>query len=400
MAQIIGRQSTAQLISQTRLVRLVDQELAELEPKLAPLITFTQKMRKWKEVDSPRLEWFEHEYVTHWITNSSTAVTSPGTTEFVVTDATGVVAGDVLLVPQAAGSSASPELLLVKDVNLGTSKLTVQRAFAGSTARTIPADCGIAVLGQAFAEGSAVATAKANPPVAKISYTQIFQKTRNFTKTQIASKAYASGGNERKRQQNEMLNEFKIAMNRQFLFGKASEDLSGTTPLRTTMGLNSVISTNVFDAGGMLTHKAFQHFAQMSFRYPFNGKTKLLLACPTVAAAIHMWGNSHLQLRPMEKVFGVDITRIQTAFGQWLMVTDQTLEDGVAGQPGFGGWAFSIDVDNLEVNYLKGRNAKLSENVVKNGDDAEIDQVLGEIGLKIKLEKTHAKMYNVTDYEA
>jgi hypothetical protein len=402
MAQVIGARSTNQTITETRLVRNVDTEMGLLEPNVAPLVTFVSNMKgkTGKPVDTPRVEWFEDDFVARWGVNSGAAVAqNAGSTTITVTDGTQFVKGDILIVPQAATSSTAPEQIRV--VSVSGDVLTVVRNVGTAGLVTIAADASLAILGQAHEEGDTPVSAKTTAPVAKISYTEIFKKYVYLTRTQLASNTYASGGNERKRLQDKALKEFKIAMNRQFLFGKASESLTGGPnglPVRTTMGLNSVISTNVYDASGVLTRKGFEAFARMAFRY--GKQTKMLLASSIIISAIHEWGNSFLQLKPMEKIFGVNVTRVMTGHGEWFLVKDVLLEDGIAGKNGFGGWAFSVDIDNVEQVPLKNGVPKLSENVIRDGRDGEVDEIKGEVALKVKLEKTHAKLYDVTDYSS
>jgi hypothetical protein len=124
------------------------------------------------------------------------------------------------------------------------------------------------------------------------------------------------------------------------------------------------------------------------------------LAAPIIISAIHSWGNAKLQLKPMEKIYGVNIQRVMTGHGEWLLARDWLLENGVTN--GFGGWAFSIDLDNVDLKYLsdngENRNFQVHEDVIKDGRDAYVDECLAEVGICIKHEKKHAKLYNVSAY--
>lgn len=399
MANQIGLRTTNQPITETRIVRQVDKEMAELEPNLAPLFTFTTKMGgKTKPCKSPRVEWFEKELLGRWAQNGATTVNAnASSTTITVTDGTLFVANDLGLIVQAGSVSTAPEMFRVTGVS--GNALTVVRNLGSTGLRQLDADAAILILGQAHPENGSVVDAKIKAPVAKISYTEIFKKFLSYSETQLQTEQYASGGSERKRLQNDLMKEMKISMNQQFMFGVASEDLTGDSsgnPVRTTMGFNSVVTTNVYDAGGIFTRKGLEAFSRMAFRYS-PGKKKLLLAAPLIVSAFHDWGNSFLQLKPMENVLGVDITRVRTGHGEWLLANDVTLEDGISGKNGFSGYGFSIDVDNVEQAVL--RALTLKEDVVYGGQDGKVDEIIGELGLKVKLEKTHAKLYNVTDYQ-
>lgn len=404
MAQVIGVRTTNQVITETRLVRRVDDQIAMLEPNENPLLTFTMKLKKRKGIDSPRYEWFEDDYVARWTTNSATTVNAnTGSTTVTVADGTLFVAGDLFLVPNVDSSSTAPELVRVTVV--ATNTLTVVRAQGGTTVAAINAGAALRIVGNAYEEGAVTPSAKTTAPAAKISYTQIFRSSLNFTKTQVASKSYGAPDGERKREQRKKLIEQKEKMNAAFLFGSASESLTGGpsgASVRTTMGLNGVIATNITDAGGTLTKKTFETFSRAAFRY--GSREKLLLASPMVISAIHDWGNSFLLVKPLEKVFGVDVNRVQTGHGTWMLARDWMLEKGISGGNGFSGYAYSIDMDSLEYFFLnangENRDTHLIQNAIQDGRDAYVDEYLTEAGLRIIQEKRFAKLFDVTDYSA
>jgi hypothetical protein len=282
--------------------------------------------------------------------------------------------------------------------------LTVVRAQAGTTVRAINADVAIRILGSAAEEGALPPSAKSTTVATKTTFTQIFKTTIDLSGTQMASKIYGSPGGERKRLHKKKLVEHKQKMNITALFSTAGESLTGgpnSNPIRFTMGLNSRITSNVTDAQGTLTRKTFEAFSQTAFRY--GRQTKLLLASPRIISAIHDWGNSFLLVKPMEKVFGVDINRVQTGHGEFLLARDWMLEDTVASQ-GFSGLAFVIDLDDSGYIYLnengQNRDTKIKQDVIKDGRDGIVDEVLTEGGYWFRHEKKFAKLFGVADYSA
>ena len=403
MSQVIGDRNTNQSITNENvLVRQVDDQIVLLEPNETPLITFLLAMKKRRAVKSPRFEWLEDDYVARWAQADASGATTGQTTVGVV-DGTDFVAGDLFVVPGAISSSTVPEVCQVTGVSTNT--LTITRGIGGTTAATIAANAALRILGSAAEEGATPPSAKSTTVATKTSYTQIFRTAIDVSKTQAAAQLYGAPNGERRKEQKKKLVEHKQKMNISALFGKASEGLtSGPTgkPLRTTMGLNSIISTNLTDAGGVLTKKTFETFARGAFRY--GSQKKLLLAAPIVISAIHDWGNSFLLVKPGEKMFGVDITRVQTGHGEFLLARDWMLETAISGQNGFGNMAFSIDLDNAGYFYLnnngENRDTRILENVIKDGRDAYVDEVLTEGGFFFKFEKKHAKLFDVSDYSA
>lgn len=405
MAQLVGVRTTNQSASvEGTLVRDVGEDIVLLEPNATPLITLTMKMKNRKPVYSPRVEWLEDDYVARWGQNGSATISAAtASTTVTVSDGTLFAAEDLVLVPKAVSSSAAPEMFRV--VSVSGNVLTVIRNVGTGTIGTIDASAALRILGSAAEENATPQSQKSTNVATLTTYTQIFKTIVSLSGTQEASRIYGSPGGERKRLHKKKLVEHKQKMNAQALFGKASESLTGGpngNPVRTTAGINSRITTNITDAGGILTQKTFESFARAAFRY--GSQNKLLLASPIVISAIHAWGNSFMQLGPMEKQFGVDIQKVTSGHGQFTLARDWMLEDGVSGQNGFGGVAFCIDMENFEYVFLsengKSRDTRIEQDVVKDGRDGVVDEILTEAGFRIRHEKKHAKLFNVTDYSA
>jgi hypothetical protein len=392
-----GTRTTQTGVTESRIVRVPDEDMLMLEPNEAPLVTFMLGMKKKKVIESPRIEHFDDDYIDRWVTSSDLVAANAASTTLTLTDGSGIVPGDLLLVPQLG--STAPEQIRVT-AKPGANVCTVVRNIGSTGLVAIASGAALVVLGQAFEEGAATPTAKTTSPVQRLGYCQIFRKSIDITRTQASTKNYADGGDERKRLREKMMREFKIAKNRQYLWGVPSESMSGGpsgAPIRTTGGINHYISTNRYDANGLLTQKGFETFSRQAFRY---GSEKILLASPVVISAIHQWGNSYLKINPGEKMFGVNIEKVTCGNGVFILLKDWMLEDGVAGQPGFSGYAFSLDMDKITERVLKGADTKMTLNNQTPGTDKFVDEVLSECGLQVRHEKRHAVMYGVSDYAA
>ncbi len=407
MAQLAGVRTTNQAITNesVRIPRFVGPEIADLEPDQAAVLTFLMKLDKRASVESPRIEWYEQDYVAKWTISAATLGAFATGTLLTVADGTLFTAGDLFLFPQAAASSTVPEIIRV--VSVSTDTLTIVRGSSPQGTNWLTA---IRIIGTAYEENANHPSAKTFAPVLKTSYTQIFRTSLEISATAAASKHYGAAGGERKREQAKKLVEHKIKMNGSLLFGKATESLTGGpngNPIRTTMGLNSVITTNVSDAGGTLTKKYLEGFSETAFRY--GSKEKMLLSAPKIISAIHEWGNGFLNVSPMEKVYGVNIQRVQFGHGSAMLVRDWMLENGAGSTlNGFAGWGFMLDMDSLEYKYLSGnginRDTHLIEDDITSGQnsgrDGFVDEYLTECGFCIKVEKRHAKIFDVTDYSS
>lgn len=413
MAQTTGLRTTTQSISvEDRVIRAIDEKIGFLDPDVAPLITLTMRLNKREGVDNPKQEFMEQDYVARWAQNGSATVAAT-TTAYTIALATGhgayFVIGDVAMVVPAVSSGTYSELVRV--TNKSTDTITVTRGFAGSTPVSIAPSTTLRILGSAYPEANGVPTSKYSYPATNVTYTQIFRTAcPPISYTDVATKKYGSKmDNERKRNQRIKLIEHKQAMNAALLFGKASATISDTGtgatdtgPLRTTQGILSTISTNKFDAGGVLTLKSLGAYIAQSFRY--GSTKKLFLVSSKMAQALDQWANSHLTIKMGERVFGIGVKTYYTSHGELMVVRDWMLEDGVSGQNGFSGISLILDMDQISYFYLKGMegygDTKLYQDVVKDGTHKYLDEYVTEGGFKIRQEKYHSMIYNITDYAA
>lgn len=405
MPNVLGQRTTYQADTETRIVRQVNDEIAMLEPDTAPLVTLLMRLKKRLPVKSARWEWFEDDYVARWGANgAATVANNTNSTTITVADGTIFVAGDLFVVPKditiTGVNPGAPEIIRVTSVNVNA--LTVIRDVGGAGVDTIAASAPLRLIGNAYEEGGAIPTAKTTAPTKKITYTQIFRTTCEFSKTAIATQVYGAPNGDRAREHKKKLKEHKILLNSALLFGRASENMTGGPtgkPIRTTMGLLSAITSNVTDAQGSLTRKAFEAFSRQAFRYGNN--TKLLLAAPIVKSAINEWARDFLMVKPGETKYGVKIQQVETAHGTWLLTNDWMLES--SGNYGFGNMAFSVDVDQLKYLYLnnngQNRDTKITEDKVQDGSDKIVDEILTEGGFAVMMERYHARLWNVTDYQ-
>jgi Family of unknown function (DUF5309) len=422
MAQSLGLRTTTQAVdatSTTQIVRQVDDQLVLLEPNETPLVTLLMRLKKRFPVYTTQFEWLEDDFVARWAYINDATIngtaghggTADTSTTAVVDDVTKFVVGDTFAVPSAASSGAVPEVCLVTSTpstGAPANSIVFTRGVGGSPKVAISNLAALRILGPAYGEGAAPPQAKSTVMNRKVSYTQIFRTAINLSKTQAAVKQYGKAGGERKFEQKKKLIEHKIKLNSAALFGAAQNTLTDANgnPLRTTMGVVGQISTNAVNVtSGVLDKKTFEAFARKAFRY---GKSqKLLVAAPTIISAIHDWGNSFLLVKPGEKLLGVDIERVETGHGTFMLCRDWMLENSTQSASngnGFGGMALSLDLDECSYFYLnnngENRDTRILEDVVKTGQDAYTDEILTEGGFAFKFEPKHAKLTGVTDYVA
>jgi hypothetical protein len=403
---LAGIRTTAQADTQERIIRQVHDEIGLLEPNIAPLVTLLMRMKKRVGAKSPRWEWFEDDYAARWSSNSGAELAAnAAVVTLTVPDSTVFTVGDLFVVCKTVDSSLAPEMCRVGAI-VDATTITIVRNVAGPAVipvtSVIPAGCALRIVGNAFEEGASLPSSKATSPVKHTTFTQIFRTTIEFSKTAIATDVYGAPSGDRAREHAKKLKEHKILLNSALLFSKPSEVMNGGPsgkPIRTTMGIMNAITTNVTDATGTLTKKLFEGFSRQAFRY--GNSTKVLLCAPTIKSALNEWARDFLLIKPSETKYGVKIQQVETAHGTWLLVNDWMLES--QGSYGFGATALSLDLDQIRYLYLNNngvnRDTAIHEDVLKNGDDKVVDEILTEGGYAIQQEKYHARLFNVVDYQ-
>lgn len=403
MANFLGARTTANLTTETRIIRSVDEEIALLEPNEAPLITIltaTERMRKG--IGSTKAEYFEDQYVALWGVTDAAGYAADATT-INVADGTLFAAGTLFIVPKAVNSATAPELIRVTSVS--TNALTVVRGFAGTTAAIIPAAATpVRICGSAFGEGAARGSAISTQKVPKYNNMQIFRTPFQASRTAMQTAAYGAAAGEWELEMRKKLVEHKRSMNSAFLFGTKGSATVGTEVVRTCDGINTVIASNVSDGGGTLTEKVFDAFLANAFRY--GSRNKIGVFSSKILQAIHYWAKDKVRITTETTSWGLELTKMVTPFGTLTIMNDWMLEHPSGSTAGYGGTGFVLDPENLSYRFLAGHapvgssDTKVIELLPEQNlaTDGAYGEYITEACPVIKQEQTHAKIYNVTDF--
>lgn len=403
MANFLGARTTANLTTETRIIRSVDEEIALLEPNEAPLVTIltaTERMRKG--IGSTKAEYFEDQYVALWDSTDASGYAADATA-ITVADGTKFAAGHLFIVPKAVNSASAPELIRVTSVSGNV--LTCVRGWAGTTAAIIAAAATpIRIAGTAFGEGAARGSAISTQKVPLYNNMQIFRTPFEASRTAMQTAAYGASAGEWELEMRKKLVEHKRSMNSAFLFGTRGSATVDSKVVRTCNGVNAVIATNVKDGGGTLTEKVFDDYLAMSFRY--GSRNKLAVFSSKIVQAIHYWAKDKVRITTETTSWGLELTKMVTPFGTLTIVNDWMLEHPSGSTNGYGGTGFILDPENLSYRFLAGHapvgssDTKVIELLPEQNlaTDGAYGEYLTEACPVIKQEQTHSKIYNVTDF--
>lgn len=383
---------------------------------MAPLTALTNAMTT-KPVDDPEFNWFEKQYASRRFqvdaatnydgdaVNGGAAATLGLLTN---SEANQVKAGDILMIEQTG------ELLMATaDGNAGTGNIAVTRGWG----QTVGAPLGnaydwdadgvginpfVVVVGSAYAEGVDTPTAIGYDPTKMSNYTQIFRRSLEHTRT--AMKTRLRTGDQVKEARREALEHHSVDIEYAFFFGKAAEDLTGSTPRRTTRGIVPHIAqyaaSNVYSFAGDATMYELEDRLEKLFRKGSQEKMAFCGNAALLAIQQIIRKNTSWQFEG-GKEFGMNVTRLICPFGSVVFKTHplfNVLTTGDMGGTTYGSWtdaAVILDMKNLIYRPLKDSDTKYLANRQGNGIDGVKSEYLTECGLEIHHAETHSVWRNL-----
>ena len=291
-------------------------------------------------------------------------------------------AGDLLLCELAAedASILNHEIIQVTGVTNGTT-FAVDRGVAGTTPAAIPDGSRLLLMGSAYGEGSAAATATSRNPIKYTNYCQIFKTSYEITKT--ALKTYARTGkvesNDKKRKVFDHSRQLELAM----MFGQAYEDLDAAgQPIRFMGGLREFIpqsNTNVFTAA--VDVDAYMAALAPVFDYDTPAGDERIIFCGNgylnTLNAIAQKENG-IRFGPVIKQYGMNLREFILPQGRVFLKTHPLMNR----HPGFTYSGFIIDASALKYRYL--RDTMSEDNIQENGADKKKGQWLTEASLEVR----------------
>ncbi len=385
---IRGGAATGGTLGITQAQRVIDMSdaILNLWPDETPLTVLLAKLNR-RECFNPKFEWLEDEPVPWVATYTGSTETTQGTS-LTVSDGNRFAPHDLVRVFRTG------EVFRVTSVSGNT--LTVTRNWdGGPTNRLLQANDALFIIGDAQPEGAEVPPSRITRKQPQFNYTEIFRTPIKVTGTLAASRLY--GGSERSYQQAKMGREHRMKIERAFWFGVRNELLSGNTPVRSTGGVFSFISTNKTTLANeaAFTKAAFDQFLESVFLH--GSDERFVFASPRMMTLINSFADSALRVltfevgRSANRVFGIQIAVYQCAHGRVNLVHTPLFRDyrtsgGVAGKVLV---ALDFDRDALAYRYLQGRDTKLLLDVDRSGADAIVDEYLSECGLQVGMERRH-----------
>ena len=385
MPTITGARGTGNISADQRTIDM-GQRITLLEPDASPLTVLSKRIRTQRALD-PKFSWLEDSRDPRFSATSG-AVTNVATT-------VPVTAGQGSYFQQytLAQNTRTGEIFRVTAV--ATDNLTVVRGVgAGGTGVAMNSGDEILILATAQPEGDTSKPARSNNAVKATNYTEIFRTEWEVTGTSRRSTQAVSPSDWNLQAKKKGI-EHAVSIEYALLFGKPSEDLTGSQPLRTTGGALYYIVTNTTAVGGTLTEATFNTAVRKGFRYAQGNRRKVFLASGLVMQAINQFAQNKLQIRQGEDTYGLSVMTYVTPFGKLDLIVHWLLEGTV-----YGGYGIGLDLDQIAWRPLisdeESGETHIRPNIQARDADTRKDEYLTEAGEQFGQEKMHFVLTGIT----
>lgn len=377
---------TVTSVNQTQRPLDIDGILRYVDPFSFPMYALLKKAGKMSVSDS-KFEWLEHDTNPRQDAINFASGYNSSATSIVVDNGARFTIGDIVV------NVNTTEHMRVTGISTNT--LTVVRGYGTTAAASITDNDNLLIIGNAYAENSGAGNENLVNPTTVYNRTQTFKHAFSISGRAENTRFYT--GKQRKNRRAEKLQEHLKDIERAFLLGELKEDTSGTTEISTTRGCVATITTNVYDAGGVLTKAAWdQEFLEPGMQHKSNGGTvgnavKWLFAGTRLTSVLTSFADAQIMVKPGESKYGFAYTQYLSPFGMINIVPHPLLIS-----PTYDGYGILLDMGGVEYCYMQNRDTQYQPGIQANGTDGIQDQWLSDCGLKLMNEKQHAVITGVT----
>jgi len=348
-----------------------------------PIFSTLLAMSRKHTVGSPTLEWWTVDADARATAINNIAGYDASATSIIVDSAAGMRVGDVIVIAR------TQELLLITAI--ATNTLTVIRSVGTTAAAAIFDNDPIINLGPFFMEGETLPSARNTTNVKKTSYTQIFRRTLELSRTAASStlKTEDAKTQERRKKLTEISRDIEHAA----IFGEPFEETSGGKIRRGTMGIRAFASVNVADGNGTVTEPELDDWLSQVFSK--GSRHRIVTGGRTACDVVRRIKKPTMQGRPDDSVIGFKATRYQTPDGEFDLMRHRLMTGATDTE------LIAIDLEGgaegvvPDICVLNGADLALKENQEAKGTDGVADEYLTELGFRWGNAETHGRMTNV-----
>lgn len=383
LSTVNGVESDNTILANERVIDM-DDVIAYLDPDTSQFVTMLMRVSR-RAAEATKVEWLEDELFPR-LSSVSSGGASDGAT---ITVNTGEGAyfrvNDIV---RNARTGVAFKVTVVSGDVLTPGNHLGRVAFAACAASDQ-----LLIVGNASAQGATLGTRLITKRVPQFNYTGIQRNPYGFTRSLMASRLY--GGPEPMKERKKKGIEHKRAIEYTLFWGVRNLDLTGAQPVGTPGGMYEYVTTNVQNAAGSLTKTLLDTYMRGFLQHGTDNG--VLFISPVVSQAISGFLRDAWQPITVDtRLWGAKVDGfISGAYGfQVPVVVKRDWNDFSTASGQYGGWAFYVNMDNIELNTL--RETELLKDRQANDADSLDEEYLTEFSLKVKHERTHGIITGVT----
>ncbi len=360
LSTVSGVESDNTILANERVIDM-DDVIAYLDPDTSQFTTMLMRVAR-RAAEATKVEWLEDELFPR-LSSVASGGASDGATITVATGEGVYFRANDIIRNARTGQACKVTSLTGDILTVGTHLGRVAFAAAAAADQLL-------IIGNTSAQGATLGTRLITKRVAQYNYTGIQRNPYGFTRSLMASKLY--GGPEPMKERKKKGIEHKRAIEYTLFWGVRSLDLTGA--------LTKVLLDTYMR--GFLQH---------------GDQNGVLFVSPVVSQAISGFLRDAWQPTSVEtRLWGAKVDGfISGAYGwQVPVVVKRDWNDFSTSSGQYGGWAFYVNMDNIQLNTL--RNTELLKDRQANDADSYDEEYLTEFTLKVQQERTHGIITGVT----
>lgn len=360
----------------------IDNKLLRLDPESTPLIVLAKQMGT-KATTDVEFSYFDKANLGETTNINFVAGYLAGETSLVVDDSTIFKAYDVII------AATSLERILIQSIDYATHTLTVTRSIGSVAVANLLDGVELMRIGSAFQEGGDYADAVSNDPTKRTGCVQIVKTALKITNTQKQTEGYTGSDYEEEKRDKALLHKLELEKLAWFADGGPAHYYTGADGrARYTQGVLAAITTNVQDAGGILTEKQFDGYLEAWGNKGSPEKT--LFASARLLSIMHSWGKDRWTPATLGEKYGIPgVKNYDNPHLKLNVVNARQIFKGNI----FQYYNVILDLKHIKYRPLKGRDTAWE--ACTTTKDVTYEQFITEAGFEVRNEEAHAVLKNV-----
>jgi hypothetical protein len=351
---------------------------------------------KSEDAETTEYKWFERDPVTREVYSSNTVASAVTTTAFTFDDGSGNAVYGLLQPGTILRNDSTGEH--VRITAYADPNYTLERGFDGTAANVTDNDLWVIItLGKD--EGATPIEAVYESADALYNYIQTFNSTVEISNAFKGSKLRTDIDGPLKERRTQALERVARDIELAYFFGTRARKTGTNGHLYYSGGIKDAVDqigaspAQVLNGNGT-TGIPFSDLSDWLASFMTVGSdAKLFLAGPKTYAMFSTYANearNGFRITGQENVFGMNITAIQTPFGELDLAMHPLFKEITS----FNDWGFVVDLGLIVQKVME--KLFLEPNIQANGQDAYKEQFRAKYGLKLKFAEAFAYCYDLS----